>query len=430
MINKQTILSVADDELTLYEWLTYVQDALENASLETATINDEGDGKVSFSFVFGDGSKVDTGTLTIPTPKDGKDGVGVSSIAVSDAGELVVSLTDGSSVNAGSTLGKAGTITKNGDTYEITFTKVNLPNSDALLFTDSNKTIGDAMAEIADDVDAKQDKLSDDQLAACNSGINKQWVTNANLAFQTQSETISPGLVQAQDDISDLQDDVSSVKTSVASKQDKLVSGTNIKSVNGNSLLGSGNITISGETTYMGTYPINIANKVIKLLYNGDAFEVDTSGTLSINTHYLSDYCFVLEVDNYYIVLGSYSIIQITDLKNLTISRVGEITGQTYGTFEAAAAAMSTLWGDLSTTYRTALIQFFLGILATHGGNIRIFEKTNDYIWNNNNYLTIVTDYSNVKLYYVYNNTLTDIVPSIVQSGTLAIYTSEYRNKL
>lgn len=178
MINKQTILSVADDQLTLYEWLTYVQDALENASLETATINDEGDGKVSFSFVFGDGSKVDTGTLTIPTPKDGKDGVGVSSIAVSDAGELVVTLTDGSSVNAGSTLGKAGTITKNGDTYEITFSKVNLPNSDALLFADSNKTLGDAMAEIADDVDAKQDKLSDAQLAACNSGIDKSVLNN------------------------------------------------------------------------------------------------------------------------------------------------------------------------------------------------------------------------------------------------------------
>ena len=36
-------------------------------------------------------------------------------------------------------------------------------------------------------------------------------------------------------------------------KQDTLVSGTNIKTVNGNSLLGSGNITISSVTVLYGT---------------------------------------------------------------------------------------------------------------------------------------------------------------------------------
>ena len=39
------------------------------------------------------------------------------------------------------------------------------------------------------------------------------------------------------------------VKSVTNDKQDKLVSGTNIKTVNGNSLLGSGNITISGGST-------------------------------------------------------------------------------------------------------------------------------------------------------------------------------------
>lgn len=43
--------------------------------------------------------------------------------------------------------------------------------------------------------------------------------------------------------------DIENVETSVANKQDTLVSGTNIKTVNGNSLLGSGNIEIGGSET-------------------------------------------------------------------------------------------------------------------------------------------------------------------------------------
>ena len=43
--------------------------------------------------------------------------------------------------------------------------------------------------------------------------------------------------------------DIENVETAVADKQDTLVSGTNIKTVNGNSLLGSGNIEIGGSGT-------------------------------------------------------------------------------------------------------------------------------------------------------------------------------------
>lgn len=43
--------------------------------------------------------------------------------------------------------------------------------------------------------------------------------------------------------------DIENVETAVADKQDTLVSGTNIKTVNGNSLLGSGNIEIIGSGT-------------------------------------------------------------------------------------------------------------------------------------------------------------------------------------
>lgn len=40
--------------------------------------------------------------------------------------------------------------------------------------------------------------------------------------------------------------EIEEILDSVGGKQDKLVSGTNIKTINGASILGSGNITISG----------------------------------------------------------------------------------------------------------------------------------------------------------------------------------------
>lgn len=51
-------------------------------------------------------------------------------------------------------------------------------------------------------------------------------------------------------------------KTAVAAKQDALVSGTNIKTVNGTSLLGSGDITIGGLSGTVGddTHPVKIVD--------------------------------------------------------------------------------------------------------------------------------------------------------------------------
>jgi len=53
--------------------------------------------------------------------------------------------------------------------------------------------------------------------------------------------------------------------SSVSSKQDTLVSGTNIKTINNNSLLGSGNLVIGGGPTFLklaNTLTINSTNEV------------------------------------------------------------------------------------------------------------------------------------------------------------------------
>ena len=70
-------------------------------------------------------------------------------------------------------------------------------------------------------------------------------------------------------------------KAEVNSKQDTLVSGTNIKTINGNSLLGSGNIEIQGGSTIavdssLSTTSTNpVQNKIITEALNGKASQSD-----------------------------------------------------------------------------------------------------------------------------------------------------------
>ena len=60
----------------------------------------------------------------------------------------------------------------------------------------------------------------------------------------------------------------------ISGKQDKLISGTNIKTINNQSLLGSGNIEISApsitvDTTMSDTSTNPVQNKVIKTYIDG-----------------------------------------------------------------------------------------------------------------------------------------------------------------
>lgn len=62
------------------------------------------------------------------------------------------------------------------------------------------------------------------------------------------------------------------IDTALNGKQDSLVSGTNIKTINGNSILGEGNIEITGgtvDTTMSDTSENAVQNKVIKTYVDG-----------------------------------------------------------------------------------------------------------------------------------------------------------------
>ena len=102
-------------------------------------------------------------------------------------------------------------------------------------FTSDN--VEDALNEAGDKIKNKQDKLV--------SGTNIKTINgasilgNGNITITGEGGSIDTSSFATKTE----------VNTNLSKKQDKLVSGTNIKTINGQSLLGNGNIEITGGST-------------------------------------------------------------------------------------------------------------------------------------------------------------------------------------
>ena len=88
----------------------------------------------------------------------------------------------------------------------------------------------------------------------------------------------------------------SSISSLSSNKQDKLVSGTNIKTINGNSIVGSGNVTIeAGSRTLildnLSNY-ISISSNTITILYDLLFVCYSTLGSVGYSSIYAGDYYF------------------------------------------------------------------------------------------------------------------------------------------
>ena len=102
----------------------------------------------------------------------------------------------------------------------------------------------------------KQDKLNTNQLSAVNSGITSTKVTKyddydnkinnkQDKLTTAQLNAVNSGISSAKVQMYDRYE--TSIDDIADTKQDTLVSGTNIKTINGNSILGSGNVSISAS---------------------------------------------------------------------------------------------------------------------------------------------------------------------------------------
>ena len=130
--------------------------------------------------------------------------------------------------------------------------------------------------------------------------------------------------------------DIENVETAVADKQNTLVSGTNIKTVNGNSLLGSGNIEIGGS----GTIDAQMSNSSTNAVQNN----IITENILSVTPIVKSESSF-----------GS-SCIQVTNQLRISGERINpwKIEGQ--------------------DTFNPALIEFTVGVVDINSST-RVLNK-------------------------------------------------------
>lgn len=93
-INKETIISVFDEKLTLMQWLKTINKALEDAVLTGVTINKKGNATLSFVFTFEDGTTLETDDLIL------QQGESINGATIRN-GHLYLSLTNGDELDAG-----------------------------------------------------------------------------------------------------------------------------------------------------------------------------------------------------------------------------------------------------------------------------------------------------------------------------------------
>ena len=113
-----------------------------------------------------------------------------------------------------------------------------IPEASEIIINDINNNfvsdnVEGVLNEVGDKIKGKQDKLV--------SGTNIKTINGISL--------LGDGDISINDNPTNTEDYITEgeVDTKLENKQDKLVSGTNIKTINGTSILGSGNIAITGE---------------------------------------------------------------------------------------------------------------------------------------------------------------------------------------
>lgn len=99
----------------------------------------------------------------------------------------------------------------------------------------------------------KEKTVVSDGTTTVYSGTNPVTVNGDKIGLKYDNQTLqvnSDGQLVA--NLDELGNEVNTIANSVTNKQDKLVSGTNIKTINGESLLGSGNIKLAGGAEQYG----------------------------------------------------------------------------------------------------------------------------------------------------------------------------------
>lgn len=143
--------------------------------------------------------------------------------------------------------------------------KSEIPTKVSELTNDSNFV---TEAEVSGDLAGKADKTYVDEQLATKQPVG-DYATKTELAGKADSSVVESLSTQVATNTSDISiiktkqeedgNKIDALDKEMATKQDLLVSGTNIKTINSQSLLGEGNITIDAEIPYLVIYTNRIA---------------------------------------------------------------------------------------------------------------------------------------------------------------------------
>ena len=139
----------------------------------------------------------------------------------------------------------------------------------AYILTDKNTTfktingqqiLGNGNIELATKTElaTKQDVINDLDTIRSGAAKGATALQSVPSEYATEQWVNGQGFLKEHQDISNL-----ATKTELATKQDTLVSGTNIKTINGNSLLGSGNIEVAANVDLSDYYTKSQTNELV-----------------------------------------------------------------------------------------------------------------------------------------------------------------------
>jgi hypothetical protein len=182
-------------------------------------------------------------------------------------------------------------------------------------------------------------KLSQDQVENLNSDLDSLDLKDASLESK----------ISIEDSINDGVD--ASLASSLSGKQDTLVSGTNIKTINGSSILGSGNLTLSGTAN-----PRTLASVVGSNL-TGNTNQISTSVLIPAGTLVANNSIYIRN-------LLTKTAGSTTSTARMYLNTTNSLSG---ATLIATAGAMN------STIY----IQRFERNFFFDGTNLNVYNPTN-----------------------------------------------------
>lgn len=156
------------------------------------------------------------------------------------------------------------------------------------------------------------------------SGITYEAGDYIDITNKTISVTgITPNDFASKDDLEELSGKVETLSATVDTKQDTLVSGTNIKTINNTSLLGEGNIVIEGGGTVDPNLDINsdnaVANSAITTAINTLQTNVNTiSGNTDNKQDKLTEGAFI-DIDNSNVISAKIQVLTKAEWEALTV---------------------------------------------------------------------------------------------------------------